>query len=255
MRLRHVGDDPNGTATRPSGVRQPVSAPEEVRAALIPMTTRTACAAIAGTLLSMLTPNPAAAQLMSTCVENSPERRGEIGCSIIESKLLPDGLKEPLFWHIDRFDSLELARTAVGPASIAFEAAGASWLMTIESQTADHHGGRHVSQVGPLPLPRASKYSMEVISSAFAPGMYSTAHHHSGVEAFYVLEGEQCAETPTHGSMLRKGDTLAIPTGVEMRLVVTGSTIRRQLAVIVHDAAQRPTMRMEEGGPPLVGCS
>jgi hypothetical protein len=42
-----------------------------------------------------LTTNTAAAQLMSTCVPNSPERRGEIGCSIIESKLLPDGLKEP----------------------------------------------------------------------------------------------------------------------------------------------------------------
>jgi hypothetical protein len=73
-------------------------------------------------LLSLLTANMAAAQLMPTCVENSPERRGELGCSIIENKLLPNGLKGPLFWHIDRFDSAERARTAVGPASIAFEA-------------------------------------------------------------------------------------------------------------------------------------
>src|SRR5712664_3495427 len=83
-------------------------------------------------------------KLMATCVENSPERRGEVGCSIIENKLLPDGLKEPLFWHIDRFDSAEHARKAVGPASVAFEADGTSWLMTLESQTSDHHGGRHV---------------------------------------------------------------------------------------------------------------
>src|SRR5215510_13235129 len=69
-----------------------------------------------------------AKKLMSTCVENSPERRGEIGCSIIEDKLLPEGLKEPLFWHIDRFDSAEHARKAVGPASVAFEADGTSWL-------------------------------------------------------------------------------------------------------------------------------
>jgi hypothetical protein len=81
-----------------------------------------------------------------TCVENSPERRGELGCSIIENKLLPNGLKGPLFWHIDRFDSAERARTAVGPGSVAFEAAGTSWLMTIESQTSNHHGGRHVAQ-------------------------------------------------------------------------------------------------------------
>lgn len=219
------------------------------------MTLQTACSACALMLVSVLTANTAVAQPMSTCVKNSPERRGEIGCSIIESKVLPDGLTEPLFWHIDRFQSPERALTAVGPVSIAFEAAGMSWLMTIESQTSDHHGGQHVAQVGPLPLPKAPRLSMNVISSAFAPGMYSAVHHHSGVEAFYVIEGEQCAETPTQASMLRKGDTLAIPTGVPMRLAVTGSTLRRQLAVIVHDAAQPATMRMQEGTvPPLVAC-
>ena len=219
------------------------------------MTTHTASAAIAVTLLSALTANTAAAQLMTTCVENSPERRGEIGCSIIQSKVLPDGLKEPLFWHIDRFDSAERARTAVRPASIAFEAGGTSWLMTIESQSSDHHGGRHVARVGPLPLPPAAKYSMQVQSAAFTPGMYSLVHHHSGVEAVYVVEGEACYETPTRAYTLRTGETLAMPGGTPMRAVVTGSACRYVLAVIVHDAAQPPTMRMEEGtGPRLVAC-
>ena len=218
------------------------------------VTTHTVLAVFAVMLVSVLTADTAAAQPMSTCVANSPERRGEIGCSIIESKVLPDGLKEPLFWHIDRFESSERARIAVGPASIAFETAGTSWLMTIESQTSDHHGGQHAAQVGPLALPKAPKLAMNVISSVFAPGMYSAVHHHSGVEAFYMLEGEQCAQTPTQGSILRKGDTLAIPTGVPMRLVVTGSTLRRQLAVIVHDAAQPPTMGMQEGTVTLVAC-
>lgn len=219
------------------------------------MTTHTACSAIAVTLLSVLMANTAAAQLMSTCVENSPERRGEIGCSIIQSKVLPDGLKEPLFCHIDRFDSPERARTAVGPASIAFEAAGTSWLMTIESQTSDHHGGRHVAHVGPLPLPRAPRYAMLVQSALFTPGMYSLIHHHSGVEAVYVIDGEACYETPTRASKLRKGETVALPGGTQMRAVVTGSKPRHVLAVIVHDAAQPATMRMEEGtGPQLVAC-
>ncbi len=207
------------------------------------------------TLLSFLTASTAGAQLAPICVENSPERRGEVGCSIIESKLLPDGLKEPLFWHIDRFDSLERARAAVGAASVAFEAAGTSWLMTIESQISDHHGGRHVAHVGPLALPRATRLSMQVISAAFTPGMYSLMHHHSGVEAFYVVEGEQCLETPTRTFTLRKGETIALATGTSMRVVATGSALRQALAVIVHDAAQPPTMQMEEGtGPQLVAC-
>jgi quercetin dioxygenase-like cupin family protein len=206
-------------------------------------------------LLSLLTANMAAAQLMATCVENSPERRGEIGCSIIEKKPLPAGLKEPVFWHIDRIDSADRARTAVGPASVAFEATGTSWLLTIESQTSDHHGGRHVAQVGPLPLPQAPTYAMQVQTAAFAPGMYSLLHHHSGVEAVYVMQGEACYETPARAFKLQKGETLVLPTGVPMRAVVTGSTVRYIMAVIVYDASQPPTMRMEEAtAPPLVAC-
>jgi len=206
-------------------------------------------------VLWMLTPNIAAAQLMSTCAPDSPERRGGIGCSIIESKPLPEGLREPVFWHIDRFDSPERARAAVGPASIAFDAAGAWWLMTIERDTTDHHGGQHVTHVGPLPLPRTARYTMMVQSAVFMPGMYSLPHHHSGVEAVYVLEGQACFETPSRAATLRKGETLALPGDTPMRAVVTGTTRRHVLAVIVHDAAQPATMRMEEGtGPTLVRC-
>jgi quercetin dioxygenase-like cupin family protein len=219
------------------------------------MSTPSAWSAVAAILVSTLTPSTASAQLAPRCVENSPERRGGLGCSIIETKLLPADLREPLFWHIDRFDSAERARAAVGAASIAFEAAGAWWLMTIESQTSEHHGGRHAAEVGPLELPRAARYAMQVNSAAFAPGMYTLVHHHSGVEAFYVLEGEQCLETPTRAFALRKGDTLAIPAGIPMRLVAAGSTIRRGFGVIVHDAAQPSTTPMEEGtGPQLVPC-
>jgi quercetin dioxygenase-like cupin family protein len=215
------------------------------------------CGWLAGlvAVLSILTPNIAAAQLMSTCVQDSPERRGQIGCSIIPGKLLPEGLTEPVFWHIDRFDSPDRARAAVGPASIAFDAAGVWWLVTIERDTTDHHGGQHVTHVGPLPLPRAARYAMTVQSAIFMPGMYSLPHHHSGVEAVYVLEGEACYETPTRAAKLQKGDTLALPGDTPMRAVVTGKARRHVLAVIVHDAAQPATMRMEEGtGPKLAPC-
>jgi quercetin dioxygenase-like cupin family protein len=206
-------------------------------------------------VLWMLTPNTAAAQLMSTCAPDSPERRGGIGCSIIESKPLPEDLTAPVFWHIDRFDTLDAARAAVGPASIAFDAGGTSWLMTIESETSNHHGGRHVTHVGPLPLPKATKYAMVAQSAAFMPGMYSLVHHHSGVEAVYVVEGEACFETPTRAAKLHKGETLALPGDTAMRAVVMGTRRRYVLAVIVHDAGQPATMRMTEGtGPKLVAC-
>ena len=206
-------------------------------------------------VLAILAPNIGAAQLMSTCAPDSPERRGQIGCTVFPSKPLPEGLTQPVFWHIDRFDSADRARAAVASTSIAFDAAGVWWLMTIERDTTDHHGGEHVTHVGPLPLPRAARYAMTVQSAVFMPGMYSLPHHHPGVEAIYVLEGEACYETPTRAAKLRKEETLALPGDTPMRAVVTGSARRHVLAVIIHDAAQPATMRMEEGtGPTLVAC-
>lgn len=214
-----------------------------------------AAVAIVAAGLSLLAANLEASQLMTTCSQDSPERRGELGCTVLEDKLLPPGLTGPLVWHIDRFDTLDGARAAVTATSIAMEAGGIAWLMTIEATAANHHGGTHVTQVGVLTLPKADRYAMLVQSALFAPGMYSLPHHHSGVEAVYVLEGEGCFETPERGFAVRKGDTLALPTGTRMRAVVTGSTRRHVLAVIVHDAAQPATMRMEEGrGPALASC-
>jgi len=214
-----------------------------------------ACPACVVIVLSLIIANTTTAQLAPPCVENSPERRGEFGCSIIENKLLPEGLRGPLFWHIDSFNSLDRARAAVAPASVAFEAAGRSWLMTIESKTSDHHGGRHVTEVGPLPLPRAARYSMQVLSSRFKPGTYSSVHHHSGVEAIYVIEGEACYETPTRVFRLSKRDTVFIPTGTFHRAVATGFTPRYVLGVNIHDASKTPTIRMDEGkAPQLVEC-
>ena len=91
---------------------------------------------------------------------------------------------------------------------------------------------------------------MMVQSAVFMPGMDPLPHHHSGVEAVYVLEGEACYETPTRAAKLQKGETLALPGDTPMRAVVTGSARRHVLAVIVHDAVKDATMRMEEGTGP-----
>src|SRR5262249_7211152 len=99
------------------------------------------------------------------CVENSPERRGEVGCSIVEDKVLPSTPKGPVFWHIDRFKSGEQAKAAVSATSVALEAHGAWWLMSVEGQTDDHHHGEHVAAIKLLPLPEAPKLSMRVLSA------------------------------------------------------------------------------------------
>ena len=69
--------------------------------------------------LAVVSIQTAFAQLEPKCVENSPERHGGIGCSYLENKVLGGVLRDPLYWHIDRFDNGEKARGAVGPDSVA----------------------------------------------------------------------------------------------------------------------------------------
>jgi quercetin dioxygenase-like cupin family protein len=196
---------------------------------------------------------PALAQLEPPCVENSPERRGEVGCTLVENKPLPVSLKDPLFWHIDRFDSADRARAAVTPVSVALEAHGSWWLLSIEPTTSDHHGGTHVNQVALSPLPAARKYSLLVFSAYIPAGLTSRVHLHSGVEAFYVVDGQQCLATETGAYPMKKNDILVLPTGVTMQLIATGPQPRRALAILVYDASQPPTTRME-AGPRLAPC-
>ena len=206
--------------------------------------------------MSLLVAGTSWTQEEPRCVENSPERRGEIGCSIVERKLLPTTLKEPVFWHIDRFDSAEPAKAGVGPSSIAFLAHGAWWLMSVGPESEDHHGGRHVAQVNLSPLPKADSYTMVVISAYIPAGMTSRVHFHSGVEAFYDVEGEQCLETKEKAFHMKEGDTLAVTTGTVMRLVATGAKPRRDFAIIVHDSSKPSVTRMPMStASDLVSCT
>ena len=165
----------------------------------------------------------ASAQLEPSCVENSPERRGEIGCSLVENKLLPPDLKAPLVWHIDRFTTEADAKAAVGPTSIAFAAHGVAWLMTIETAATDHHGGQHMAAAAMPALPPAAKYAMLATSACIPSGLTSRFHHHSGVEGFFVVDGQQCLETADRTYVMNREEALVIPAGIAMRLVVTGS--------------------------------
>jgi quercetin dioxygenase-like cupin family protein len=206
-------------------------------------------------ILLTVTASTVHGQLEPSCEKDSPERHGDMGCSLVENKPLPKSLQEPLFWHIDKFSSGDEARAKIGPASVAFEAHGHGWLMTIERKVNDHHGGRHVKQVKLPTLPPAKGYSMLVMSAYVPAGLTSRIHTHSGVEGFYVVDGQQCLETPTRIYRMSKGGTLVIPAGVTMQLVATGTKPRRALALIVYDSSQPPTTRMEmEPLPKLANC-
>lgn len=187
------------------------------------------------------------------CMENSPERRGEEGCTILANRLLVGSLTKTAYWHIDRFDTLEIAKKTAGPNGVAAEAHGSCWLMTVEDKTVDCHGGHHVAWIGPFVLPAADSFSMRVLSSLLMPGGRTPAHTHSGPEVIYVVDGKQCAETPEIGVLISAGEWYVVPTGVIHRGRPMGSKPRRALALNLYDASH-PTSHNLDNPPQLSSC-
>lgn len=187
------------------------------------------------------------------CAQDSPERRGEVGCTILTSRPFVGPLPKSVYWHIDRFDALEDAIAKAGPNGVAAEAHGGIWLMTVESKGKDHHGGRHVAWVGPLLLPPVASFTMRVRSSLLTTGSTTPVHTHSGPEVFYIVSGEQCLDTQQAGHRLSAGRSFVLPTGVIHQGRVAGPGVRRAVALILHDSA-RPASSDLSDPPALIQC-
>jgi quercetin dioxygenase-like cupin family protein len=187
------------------------------------------------------------------CSVDSPERQGKEGCAILASRPLAASTAQPLFWHLDRFETLDAAQKAAGPDGVAADAHGSVWLMTIEHQTDQHHGGVHVATIGPLSLPAAKGYTMRVISSLLAPGSLTPVHTHSGPEVWYIVTGEQCLETQQAGHRLVAGNSFVLPSDTIHRGRITASKPRGTLGLVLHDAG-RPGSSDLVDPPTLVTC-
>lgn len=189
------------------------------------------------------------------CAEDSPERRGEEGCTILASRPLSGAITGAIYWHIDRFNSLEDAKKAAGPNGVAAEAHKGVWLMTVEGKTKDHHGGRHVALLGPLDLPAAEGYTMRVASSLLKQGASTPIHIHSGPEAWFIVVGEQCLETEKSAHRLKAGKSFVLATDQIHRGRVQSAEMRGALALVLHDS-KRPASHdlTASDAPLLIAC-
>ena len=59
----------------------------------------------------------------------------------------------------------------------------------------------------------------------FPPGMRTQVHSHPVPEAFYIVEGEQCMETPTHKPEIQAGGTYIVPGGPHLQAAPLGVAI------------------------------
>ena len=157
----------------------------------------------------------------------------------------------PLYWNIYTFADLPTAERAKPPRGAVVEAFGRIWLFNVGGKGPELEGGRHLADVGPLPLEVGQgALSAEYLKSTFSPGMSAPVHVHSGPEAFYALSGSSCLETPAGVQVARgEGHSLMVQRGPPMLLVAIGQETRRGFALILHGQGSPPTTLTSDWTP------
>jgi quercetin dioxygenase-like cupin family protein len=118
------------------------------------------------------------------------------------------------------------------------DAANQTWVFSFGPKDASPESGTPVITVGPLPLTPAKSYQVVSYFVVMPASAHTMVHTHPGPEAWYVLEGAQCLETPAGAMKLVAGEGGVAPPNTPMRLSNTGSATRRALFIVIHDVTQ-----------------
>lgn len=175
--------------------------------------------------------------------------QGEPGCWELGSVPISTLPGTPLYWHVYEFPSVTLAKQAQDEHSRVIEAYGRVWLEAAATKQWTARGGRHVATVGPLHTLSSLPQTASFMEAMFTPGMRSRVHTHQGPEAWVVLEGEQCLETPEGEIRVGAGESMMVRGGIPMALYGTGNGIRRALVVIIHPTGQPLGMNYSKWRP------
>jgi quercetin dioxygenase-like cupin family protein len=211
------------------------------------------CAAIAQTLQAQGTGDDTHDHRLFPCMEEGL-KSSDTGCQLLGKIMVRQFPDSPLFWCLNRFPTRNAAEAAKVRNGLVAEAEGRSWLFSFGPKDAAPKSGELVASIGPLPLtsdtlPKASLYEIVAYLAVMPAGTYTRVHIHPGPEAWYVLSGEQCLETPAGVMKARMGETMFAPPMTPMRLTNSGSSVRRALFIVIHDANQPWTIPTNDWKP------
>jgi len=202
---------------------------------------RTRAVATVAVLLITMT---AWAQLPGRCEAPVSERTGAIGCYVVANQPLGSLPDVPLFWHVYAFPNRAAADAVMAPRSSIVEAFDKIWLFTIAPRDWHAAGGEPVAVVGPLAHAMDRKYTARYLEAVVPPGERTPIHTHAGPEAWYLVAGAQCLETPDGTTVAHAGESAVVREGLPMILSSVGTETRRTFALVLHDSAKPWTMVM-----------
>jgi quercetin dioxygenase-like cupin family protein len=173
------------------------------------------------------------------CVDVPPgEKRPEFGCFNVGTATGLHFRQASVYWHLRSFPTRKAAESAMSASGIVVEEDGRVWLSEFGPRNSTSRGGEPIAVVGPLQLLPATTYTAVLSYAVMRPGDNSRVHTHPGPEGWYVLAGEQCLETPAGATRAQAGGTMTVQSNIPMELNVTGKTVRRAFALVIHDSAQ-----------------
>ncbi|MGH8240788.1 MAG: hypothetical protein ACREXP_27750, partial [Steroidobacteraceae bacterium] len=133
-------------------------------------------------------------------------RTKEVGCYLTATETLGQLPAGELFWHLYEYPT-RAAAAAAKPQSFGTvaESLGKVWLYVIAARQWRPAAGQRVAVLGPLRVQPAAQYTARYMEAVFPPGMQTSVHTHSGPEAWYILSGAQCLQTPDTQTITRAG--------------------------------------------------
>jgi hypothetical protein len=183
------------------------------------------------------------------CIPAAARAGRKYGCFVIATVPLGKLPATGLYWHIDRYPSRTAAEKDRGVRSTILRSYGSIWMFSIADESFAAAHGEPVATVGPLPLGAEKSYTAWYMEATFKPGMASAVHRHTGPEAWYVLSGEQCLETPSGKTVIGARQSGLVPGGPPMMLLATSTVERRSLVLILGDSSLPPSLPVNEWTP------
>lgn len=170
------------------------------------------------------------------CETPVAERKAEAGCYTTAITALGELPQAPLFWYLDAYPTRDAAEASRGPRATVVESHKKFWVFTIAEQGWRAPAGKRVAGVGPLVTVPGTAYTARYMETVIGSGVQKDGmgHRHPGPEAWYVLEGGQCLETPAGVMTARAGQTMIAPEGAPMAISSLGPDTRRAIVLILH---------------------
>jgi len=190
-------------------------------------------------------------QVPGACNVPVAQRTSEAGCYLLATENVSAPPSEAQYWHLDEYrarDEAEADRGGNGTVVMSF---GRIWLFTIASSSFRSSRGKRIASIGPLPTRAGVRYLARYMEAVFPPGTDSRnlVHTHPGPEAWFVVSGAQCLETPDGTTVVGAGQSNVVREGPPMSIAGVGKEIRRSLVLVLHDASQPWAMMSDDWRP------